>query len=96
MQNKPIKKIPERRCVGCNETKPKSELIRVVRDPNGGVSIDFKGKKSGRGAYICPNSECFKKAVKSKRLDRNLDVSVPEEIIEELTAVIKRGDDSDK
>ena len=82
MQNKPVKKIPERRCVGCGETKPKQELIRVVRDPEGNVSIDFKGKKSGRGAYICPSVDCFKKAVKSKRLDNNLSVTVTPEIIE--------------
>ena len=93
MQNKPVKKIPERRCVGCGETKPKQELIRVGRDPEGNVSIDFKGKKSGRGAYICPSVDCFKKAVKSKRLDNNLSVTVPPEIIEELTSVIQRGDD---
>ena len=95
MQNKPVKKIPERRCVGCNATKPKQELIRVVRDPEGNVSIDFKGKKSGRGAYICPSGDCFKKAVKSKRLDNNLSVSVPEEIIQELTSVLQRGDDGE-
>lgn len=95
MQNKPVKKIPERRCVGCNATKPKQELIRVVRDPEGNVSIDFKGKKSGRGAYICPSVDCFKKAVKSKRLDNNLSVSVPPEIIEELTSVIQRGEDGE-
>lgn len=95
MQNKPVKKIPERRCVGCNATKPKQELIRVVRDPEGNVSIDFKGKKSGRGAYICPSVDCFKKAVKSKRLDNNLSVTVPSEIIEELTSVLQRGDDGE-
>ncbi len=92
MQNKPVKRIPERRCLGCNMTKPKQELIRVVRDPDGNVSIDFKGKKSGRGAYICPSVDCFKKAVKSKRIDNNLSVKVPQEIIEELTEVIQRGD----
>ena len=92
MQNKPVKKIPERRCVGCNTTKPKHELIRVVRDPEGNVSIDFKGKKSGRGAYICQSVDCFKKAVKSKRLDNNLSVTIPAEVIEELTSVIQRGE----
>ncbi len=92
MQNKPQKKIPQRRCVGCSTTKPKQELIRVVRDPDGNVSIDFKGKKSGRGAYICPSVDCFKKAIKSKRLDNNLNVTIPDEIIEELTSAIKRGE----
>lgn len=94
MQNRPIKKIPERRCVGCNATKPKQELIRVVRDKEGNVSVDFKGKKSGRGAYICPSVDCFKKAVKSKRLDRNLNVVIPDDVIGELTSVIQRGDDN--
>ena len=92
MQNKPQKKIPQRRCVGCNTTKPKQELIRVVRDPEGNVSIDFKGKKSGRGAYICPSVDCLKKAVKSKRLDNNLSVTIPEDVMEELTFAIKRGE----
>lgn len=95
MQNKPIKKIPERRCVGCNTTKPKHELIRVVRDPDLNVSIDFKGKKSGRGVYLCPSPECFKKAVKAKRLEHNLNVSIPEEVINELTLVIERGSDGE-
>ena len=90
MQNKPVQKIPERRCVGCGETKEKRELIRVVRDPEGVVSVDFKGKKSGRGAYICPSVSCFKKAVKSKRLDSNLNVTIPEEIINELTLEIEK------
>ncbi len=94
MQSKPTKKIPERRCVGCNTTKPKSELIRVVRDPDGNVSIDFKGKKSGRGVYICNSAECLKKAVKAKRLEHNLSVSIPTDILNELTLVIERGADA--
>lgn len=93
MQNKPIKKIPERRCVGCNTSKPKYELIRVVRAPDSSVSIDFKGKKSGRGVYLCKSTECFKKAVKAKRLDHNLGVNIPEDIINELLLVIERGSD---
>ena len=90
MQNKPVKKIPARRCVGCGETKEKRELIRVVRDPDGVVSVDFKGKKSGRGAYICPSVSCFKKAIKSKRLESNLNVRIPEEILNELTLEIEK------
>ena len=82
MENK--KKIPQRRCVGCNETKDKKELIRVVRTPDGEVCLDFTGKKSGRGAYICHDTACFKKAVKSRRLEQNLDTQIPEEIYEKL------------
>ena len=59
------KKIPQRQCMGCRERKAKRELIRVVRSPEGEVSLDFGGKKNGRGAYICPNPECLKKAIRS-------------------------------
>lgn len=93
MQNKPVKKIPERHCVGCAKAAPKSELIRVVRSPDGTVSIDFKGKKSGRGVYICQSTECLKKALKSKRLEHNLNVTIPPEIFNELEDIIKRGED---
>ena len=79
------KKIPMRQCLGCRVMKPKKELIRVVRSPEGEVSLDFKGKASGRGAYICPNSECLKKAIRSKALDRNLEVTVPPEVMEQLS-----------
>lgn len=79
------KKIPMRQCMGCRERKPKKELIRVVRSPEGAVSLDFKGKAPGRGAYICPNSECLKKAIRSKALDRNLEVTVPPEVLEQLS-----------
>ena len=78
------RKIPVRQCLGCNEHRPKIELLRVVRDPEGGVSLDFTGKKSGRGAYICKNVKCLKKAVKSRRLDKNLDCVIPDEIYEKL------------
>ena len=90
------KKIPERRCIGCGETKPKPELIRVVRSPEGEVSIDLTGKKSGRGAYICRSSACLKRAIKSRQLARNLECEIPEEIAdmlaEVLTERIKSGD----
>ena len=80
-----MKKIPQRQCLGCREMKPKPELIRVVRSPEGAVSLDFKGKAPGRGAYICPNAECLKKAIRSKALDRNLEVTVPPEVLEQLS-----------
>ena len=78
------KKIPERRCVGCQGTFPKKELLRVVRSPEGIISIDFTGKKSGRGAYICQNETCFKKARKSNRIASMLDCAIPEEIYDEM------------
>ena len=78
------RKIPVRQCLGCNEHRPKIELLRVVRDPDGEVSLDFTGKKSGRGAYICKSVKCLKKALKSRRLDKNLDCVIPEEIYEKL------------
>ena len=75
-----VKKIPMRMCTGCMEMKPKKELIRIVKSPEGEVSVDLTGKKSGRGAYICKSAECLEKAFKAKRLSRNLDVSISEEI----------------
>ena len=85
MQNvqKP-KKIPERQCLGCNEHKPKKELLRVVRTPDGEILLDFTGKKSGRGAYICRDVSCLKRARKSKRIDRALEVSIPEEVYDRM------------
>ena len=79
-----VKKIPMRMCVGCSQMKPKSELVRVVRSPEGEVSLDLTGKKSGRGAYICSDRECLKKAVKSKRLDRTFGCEIGEELYERL------------
>lgn len=79
------KKIPLRQCLGCREMKPKKELIRVVRSPEGVISLDFKGKSQGRGAYVCPNGECLKKAVKSKALERALETVIPEDIYNSLS-----------
>ena len=79
-----VKKIPLRMCTGCMEMKPKKELIRVVKSPEGEVSVDLTGKKSGRGAYICKNIECLEKAVKAKRLSRNLDIAIDEEVYNRL------------
>lgn len=78
------KKIPERRCVGCGISFPKKNLIRVVRLPDGGAELDPTGKKAGRGAYICRSAECLKKARKAKRLERNLEVTISDEVYEEL------------
>ena len=79
------KKIPMRQCLGCREMHPKKELIRVVRDKDGSVSLDFVGKKAGRGAYLCKNTACFKKAQKAKRLESNLECAIPEEVYEGLS-----------
>lgn len=87
---KPQKKIPERKCTGCGESKPKKELIRVVRSPEGLVFLDFTGKKSGRGAYVCPNSACLKKARKAKRLERNLECEIPEEVYDQLESELSK------
>ncbi len=74
------KKVPTRRCTGCGEHFPKSTLIRVVRDPKGVISLDKTGKKSGRGAYICKNTRCFKKARAKGRLAASLECTIPEEV----------------
>lgn len=78
------KKIPLRQCLGCREMKPKRELIRVVRAPEGEISLDFKGRKSGRGAYVCPNGECLKRARKARALERAFSAQIPEEVYDAL------------
>ena len=85
-QNKNLqeKKRPERRCVGCGGTFPKKELIRVVRSPEGEITLDFKGKAPGRGAYLCGRPECLKKARKSRAIERALTVAVPESVYDQL------------
>ncbi|WP_032121582.1 RNase P modulator RnpM [Clostridium amazonitimonense] len=79
-----VKKIPLRMCNGCMEMKPKKEMIRVVKSSEGEVSVDLTGKKSGRGAYVCKNLSCFEKAFKTKRLNKNLEVNISEEIYNKL------------
>ena len=78
------KKIPQRQCMGCRERKEKREMIRVVRTPEGNVSLDFGGKAPGRGAYLCPDVECLKRALRSKALDRSLEVAIPEDVYARL------------
>ena len=85
------KKIPQRQCMGCRERRPKKEMIRVVRSPEGNVSLDFGGKMNGRGAYICHNPECLKRALKSKALDRSLEVTIPEEVYDRLAKEMEAG-----
>ena len=78
------KKVPLRKCLGCMSSFPKKDLVRVVKTPEGEVVLDLSGKKSGRGAYICKNSACLKKAIKSKRIQNNLETEIPEGVILEL------------
>ena len=85
------KKIPMRQCLGCREMKPKGELIRVVRSPEGDISLDFRGKKPGRGAYVCPSGECLKKVRKSRSLERAFSTQLPPEVWEALEEQMARG-----
>lgn len=78
------RKLPERKCLGCGESKPKTELARVVRAPDGSVSLDLTGRKSGRGAYVCRSVECLKKCRRAKRIERSLEVEIPEEVWDAL------------
>ena len=78
------KKILQRQCMGCRERKAKREMIRIVRGTDGNVSLDFGGKMNGRGAYICPNPDCLAKAIRSKALDRSLEVTIPETVYDRL------------
>jgi len=80
------KKVPLRQCLGCREMKPKRELIRVVKSPEGQVSLDARGKLPGRGAYLCPDPACLKRVKKSKALERALSTAMPEEVYEGLLA----------
>ena len=80
----PTRRIPMRKCTGCNEMKPKKELIRAVKNSEGEVSLDLTGKKSGRGAYICPDKNCFQKARKGKRLEKALDTAIPDEVYDAM------------
>ena len=84
-----VRKVPMRMCVGCREMKPKKELLRVVRSPEGTVSIDATGRKPGRGAYVCFSAECLKKAIKQKQLERAFACSLGEETHESLMAQLQ-------
>ena len=89
-----MKKIPMRQCLGCREMKPKRDLIRVVRSPEGEVSLDFIGKKPGRGAYVCRNQECLKRAEKSKALSRAFSAPIPQSVMEALHIQMEAPDAS--
>ena len=86
-----VKKIPQRKCVWCGEMKPKKELIRVVRSPEGEISLDLTGKKAGRGAYVCPDKECISKAYKGHRLEKALEKQVNESVYKRLLEELNHG-----
>lgn len=79
-----VKKIPMRMCLGCGEMKPKKELIRAVKSPEGEISLDFTGKKSGRGAYVCPNAECLRLAKKAKRFEKSFECRISDEVYDTM------------
>ena len=83
-----MKKQPQRTCIGCREKKEKKDLIRIVKNKDGEISLDRTGKANGRGAYICDNIECLEKAIKSKALERNFEMSISEDVYNELRGVI--------
>ena len=87
-----VKKIPQRQCVGCREMKEKRALIRVVRSPQGEISLDFKGKLPGRGAYVCPDPACLKKARKSRALERAFETAIPPEVYDAMEAELRGAD----
>ena len=84
-----MKEMPKRTCIGCNETKLKKELIRIVKNKEGQIFIDKTGKANGRGAYICDNIECLEKAIKTKKLERTFEMNIDSKLYEELKAVLK-------
>lgn len=86
------KKIPMRQCLGCREMKPKGELIRVVRSPEGDISLDFRGKKPGRGAYLCPDPNCLARAKKGRAIERAFSAQVEAEVYLALEEQMKAGD----
>lgn len=88
------KKIPMRQCVGCREMKPKRELIRVVRSPEGEIGLDFRGKNPGRGAYVCPDAACLARARKTKALERAFGCPVPDEVYDRLCEQMEQNADA--
>lgn len=86
------RKIPMRKCTGCGEMKPKRELVRVVKSPEGEISLDLTGKKNGRGAYVCKDADCLKKAQKAKRIERAFACAIPDEIFEKMEQELITGE----
>lgn len=90
-----LRKVPLRVCVGCRENKPKKNLMRIVITPEGNIELDSTGKKAGRGAYVCPNKECFNQASKGKRLEKNLRKPVPPDVINNINKTLDELDKAD-
>lgn len=86
------RKLPQRQCLGCREMKNKKDLIRAVRSPEGEITLDFKGKKPGRGAYVCPDPACLAKARKSRALERAFSAAIPPEVYDQLEAQMREPD----
>ena len=84
-----MKKVPMRRCLGCQESKPQKELIRIVRTPEGALCVDVTGKMNGRGAYICPKAQCLADAKRAKRLEHEFKMNISDELLEQLNSRIK-------
>lgn len=84
------KKVPIRMCCGCGENFPKRDLIRIVKSPEGEISLDKTGKKSGRGAYICPKVDCLTKAQKNRRIDRVFSCQIPNEVYEVMISELSK------
>ena len=84
-----MRKIPLRKCIGCNESKPKKELIRVVKNKENQINVDLTGKANGRGAYICNDPECFKKVKKSRKLNRAFSMEVSNDVYDDLLKEIE-------
>ncbi len=87
------KRIPLRMCLGCQQMKPKKELIRIVRDKEGNTSVDFTGKKAGRGAYICRSMECFEKAKKGRRLEKAFEARIDDAVYQSLGQQLEGNDE---
>ena len=88
-----VRKIPMRQCMGCGEHKPKGELLRVVRSPEGEVTLDMTGRKSGRGAYLCHDVKCLRRARKSRRLDHTLECTIPDEVYDRMEQELENDAD---
>ena len=86
------RKIPMRQCVGCREMRPKKELVRVVKSPEGEISLDLTGKKNGRGAYVCPNAECLKKARKKRAFERAFSVKIEDAVYDNMEEEISNAE----
>ncbi|SKA86992.1 hypothetical protein SAMN05443428_107153 [Caloramator quimbayensis] len=87
-----VKKIPQRMCLGCQEMKPKKELIRIVKNKEGEIKIDLTGKAPGRGAYICRNIDCFEKCVKAKRFEKTFETKISDDLYERLKEALSDAD----